>query len=245
MKKYLVILIFWGMALALVAQTPNNIPLNDILREWNTEYLLDSLDQERQPRIVSGGIIAGSNISNFIIRSEQTLISSRMKIGWQLGGFLNFKVTNHFVIEGQLLLTSEQNRFKEGEENNLLWSFGMEMPVYFMGKYGNMGKGYLQFGAGPFSHFTFASNIKGAYNNNDAVPQEAEPEKTQPQYGLHGNHSGLAATIGYEFPIGIQLNAYYMVSLSDIFTYYQENKGDMNPGVYPQRVALCLGYRWK
>lgn len=247
MKKntLLLIILSIGMSITSYAQEKNNLQVTEVLKDWDTEHLLDSLDQEQQPKVVSGGVLAAANISNFIIRNDEGgLISSHMKIGCQFGGFLHFRVTKHFAIEGQLSITAEQNRFKDGEANNLLWSFGMDLPVYFMGHYGNMENGYLQFGAGPFTHFTFASNIKGAYNNNDAVLQQAETEKENQQYGLHGNHSGLAATVGYEFPIGIQINAYYMVSLSDIFTYYQQNN-NMNPGVYPQRIALGIGYRWK
>ena len=39
----------------------------------------------------------------------------------------------------------------------------------------------------------------------------------------------------------------YQVSISDIVTYYSENGGikNVNAAIYPQRLSLGLGYRWK
>ena len=41
------------------------------LEEFNTEHKMDSLDQEKLPRIVSGGLFLGVNTSNFIITRDQ------------------------------------------------------------------------------------------------------------------------------------------------------------------------------
>ena len=35
--------------------------------EFDTEHMIDSLDQEKLPKLVSGGVLAGVNMSNFII----------------------------------------------------------------------------------------------------------------------------------------------------------------------------------
>ncbi|MBR1480946.1 MAG: outer membrane beta-barrel protein [Paludibacteraceae bacterium] len=223
------------------------------IREWDTEQRLDSIDQERLPKIVSGGLLLNANISNFIIANRTQTWSSYMHIGADLGGFIDFRVTKHFAIQGRLLFTAESNRFEADKQDKHLWSFGMDIPVFFMGRFGNMDKGYLQFGAGPFTHFTFASNVN-VYTNNEAaqasparLPQEEAKPDYSSLYALHDNHSGIAVTIGYEFPIGIQINANYQVSLSDILTFYHQNKGSdiANAAIYPQRVSLGIGYRWK
>ena len=221
------------------------------LREWDTEHSLDSLDQEKLPKIVSGGILGSANLSNFIITDKTGTMSSYMKAGGDIGGFIDFRVTKHFAIQGRLIFTAEQNHFGDGHSKNHLWSFGVDMPIYFLGRVGNLQKGYLQVGAGPFTHFTFASNIS-KYTNNEAVdaptPSEAElADQYQALYSLHDNHAGIAATIGYEFPIGVQIVANYQFSLSDIFTWYKQQKGTSlaEAAVYPQRVSLGIGYRWK
>lgn len=226
----------------------------EALLNFDTERL-DSLDQERLPRKVTLGFLGAANISHFIItREESDPISSHMKIGADFGGFIDFVVTKHFAIQGQVVFTAEQNRFRLGDSRNLLWSFGANIPVYFLGRFGSQDKGYVSFGAGPFTHVTFASNIEGHYANNGAdiaqlslLEVPAEPDDYTDLYKLHRFHSGLAATAIYEFPFGMQIFASYMVSLSDIFSFYSENEGlDIaNASIYPQRVSLGVGYRFR
>lgn len=215
------------------------------IQQWDVEHTLDTLDQEKLPRIVSGGLMMNANMSNFIITNPAGTASSYMKVGGEIGGFLDFRVTKHFAIQGRLVFTAEQNRFAIDDTRKLLWAFGVDIPVYFLGRVGNLEKGYLQFGAGPFTHFTFASNIADKYSNNLAT-DVIDPEDPYNQlYVLHDNHSGLSGTIGYEFPIGIQINANYMVSLTDIFSYHKQQPNNNLKAIYPQRVSLGIAYRWK
>ena len=231
------------------------IDAKEKLQEWDTETMLDSLDQKDLPKLVSGGLLAGANLSNFIITRNHKPMSSYMRIGGELGGFMDFGVSKHFAIQPQVILTAHQNYFAATDTANHLWSFGLEIPVYFLGRFGNMQKGYLQFGGGIFTHFTFASNIANKFRNVDestTTPATSPTPPTDPYdysrlYSLHDNHFGICATIGYEFPIGIQINAHYKVSLSDIAGFYKENKGKeiADALIYPQSVSLGIGYRWK
>ncbi len=220
------------------------------LVEFDTEHLIDSLDQENLPRLVSGGVLAGVNISNFIITRDHNTMSSYMRIGGELGGFMDFRITKHFSIQPQVIFTAQQNYFSSTDTTNTLWSFGAEIPVYFLGRFGNMEKGYVQFGGGIFTHFTFASNIKDKFKNWDdptTVKPKTDTHDYSELYKLHDNHFGICAMVGYEFRFGLQINASYRVSLSDIATFYKNNKGQeiANALIYPQSVSLSLGYRWK
>lgn len=222
----------------------------DKLVEFDTEHLIDSLDQENLPRLVSGGVLAGVNISNFIITRNHHPMSSYMRIGGEAGGFLDFRITKHFSIQPQVIFTAQQNYFSSTDTTNTLWSFGAEIPVYFLGRFGNMEKGYVQFGGGIFTHFTFASNIKDKYKNWDDPTTVKPSEDTHDYselYSLHDNHFGICVMVGYEFRFGLQINASYRVSLSDIATFYKNNKGQeiADALIYPQSVSLSLGYRWK
>jgi len=219
---------------------------------YNTEKL-DSIDQERLPRKVTLGLLANTNVSNFIIKQEgdSSSMSSHMKVGWDIGGFIDFSVTQHFAIQGQAVFTAEQNRFGVDNQQDRMWSFGVNLPVYFLGRFGNQDDGYVSFGAGPYTHVTFASNIKGHYANNGAallnLPAEGEQDQYAELYKLHRFHSGLAATVIYEFKFGMQIFASYMVSLTDIFSFYAQYDGtpEANASIYPQRVSLGVGYRFK
>ena len=227
--------------------------VKDKMVEFDTEHLIDSLDQEKLPKLVSGGLLGGANMSNFIITRSHKPMSSYMRIGGELGGFLDFSLSKHFAIQPQVLFTAQENYFNQGDSANHLWSFGMEIPVYFLGRFGSMEKGYIQFGGGIFTHFTFASNIRNKFRNVDEseatqpVPTPTDTHDYSRLYSLHNNHFGVCATLGYEFPIGIQINMHYKVSLSDIAGFYSEMKGQevANAFIYPQCISLGIGYRWK
>ena len=244
-----------------LAQTNNQLLLDEAkarLEEFNTERLLDSLDQEKLPHLVSGGVLAGANMSNFIITRNHQPMSSYMRIGAEAGGFLDFALTQHFSIQPQVILTAHQNYFAATDTTNRLWSFGAEIPIYFLGRFGNMEKGYIQFGGGIFTHFTYLSNVQGKYSNVDeSVPTSPAPKRvlaneTTPYdysrlYQLHNNHFGVCLLVGYECPFGMLINASYKVSLSDIAGFYSEKKGDpvADALIYPQSVSLSVGYRWR
>lgn len=224
------------------------------LADFDTEHTLDSLDQEQLPRLVSGGIFGGANMSNFIITRDHHTMASHMRVGGELGGFLDFTLTKHFIIEPQVIFTAHQNFFREADgTRNDLWSFGAEIPIYFLGRFGNLEKGYIQFGGGIFTHFTFASNIENKFTNKDeATPVATETPVINPSdynrlYSLHDNHFGVCAMVGYECSFGMIINAQYKVSLSDIAGFYSEKKGtpEADALLYPQSISLCIGYRWR
>ncbi len=269
MKRFLLMGCAIGCLLSATAQTKDSKiqqSLDNVknqLIDFNTEHRLDSLDQDKLPRLVSGGLLAGANLSNFIITRDHHTMSSYMKVGGELGGFLDFAITRNFAVQPQVMFSAQQNHFaiKEGEavyKQNHLWSFGVDIPIYFLGRFGSLEKGYVQFGGGIFTHFTFASNIAGKYKNVDEeTPAPASaPIKTATTvvtydysrlYSLHNNHFGVCATVGYEFSFGMQIIAQYKVSLSDIAGFYSEMKGQeiANALVYPQSVSLNIGYRWR
>lgn len=153
---------------------------SQVLTEWNTERMLDSLDQEKLPKKVTCGILAGANINNFLITRDHHTMHSHMRIGAELGGFVDFRITKNFTIQPQVVLTAQQNHFSvkdtlnisASDTTNHLWSFGIDIPIYFLGRFGNMRQGYIQFGGGIFTHFTFASNT-GKYKpvDNPCPPQ--------------------------------------------------------------------------
>ena len=227
------------------------------LEDFNTEHKIDSLDQEKLPRIVSGGLFAGVNTSNFIITRDHHTMSSYMRVGGEFGGFLDFYVTKHFAVQPQVIFTAHQNYFAATDTTNRLWSFGAEIPIYFLGRYGSLDRGYIQFGGGLFTHFTFASNVVDKYRNIDEAPTTVASQPNQViaednydysrLYSLHNNHFGICVLVGYECFFGMFINATYKVSFSDIAGFYREMKGTevADALIYPQSVSLNIGYRWR
>ena len=227
------------------------------LEDFNTEHSIDTIDQEKLPRTVSGGVFAGPNMSNFIITRDHHAMSSYMRVGAELGGFMDFTVTKHFVVQPQVIFTAQQNYFAATDTTNRLWSFGAEIPIYFLGRYGSLEKGYIQFGGGLFTHFTFASNVADKYWNVDETSVATTTAETVEEttvkydysklYSLHNNHFGVCLLVGYECYFGMFINASYKVSFSDIAGFYREMKGEevANALIYPQCVSLNIGYRFR
>jgi hypothetical protein len=228
--------------------------------KWDTETMLDSLDQEKLPRLVSGGVFAGANMTNFIITRDHNTMASHRRVGGELGGFLDFSLSKHFSIQPQVIFTAHQNYFAATDTTNRLWSFGMEVPIYFLGRFGNMKQGYAQIGGGIFTHFTFASNTGKYRSVDDSSKPIDEPKKVSNTetttefeydysrlYTLHNNHFGICLMAGYECSFGMQINLQYKISLSDIAGFYSEMKGQAiaNALIYPQSISLVVGYRWK
>ena len=103
--------------------------------------------------------------------------------------------------------------------------------MLFLARFGNLDKGYLSFGGGPYTHFNYASNIG---------------KESTANYSFQDNNYGLGATVTYEFPLGIQIMANYLVSLSDIVEWKKRNvTASSLDSMYPQRVELGLAYRWR
>lgn len=212
---------------------------------------LDSLDQEKIPRIVTMGVLLSGNVSNFLISTRQgsrlNTASSYLRIGVELGGFMDFLVTRNFAIQARVVFTAEQNHFALGDSANHLWSFGADIPAIFMYRVGNMRKGYWSVGGGVFAHFTFASDKGGTYSNIENATFDPVVSEKPFYFGLHDNHAGLIAHFNYEFPFGMQIGANYLISLSDIFGYYKNSKGTHynEAAFYPQRISVGIAYRWK
>ena len=223
--------------------------VGDAVVKWDTETTLDSLDQEELPKLVTGGLLIGGNMSDFLITRDHHTMASHRRFGAELGGFIDFTLTKHFAIQPQIIFTAHQNYFAATDTTNGLWSFGMEVPVYFLGRFGNLQQGYVQFGGGIFTHFTFASNT-GKYKSADSNPApqvEQDGHNYNELYSLHNNHFGICAMVGYEFTFGMQINVQYKISLSDIAGFYSSNKGKeiADALIYPHSLSLCLGYRFK
>jgi len=259
MKKTLFVVLL-GLSLSLYAQQTDSIAVPakgnvftqaaDAMVKWDTETMLDSLDQEDLPKLVTGGVFAGANMSDFLITRDHHTMASHRRVGAEVGGFLDFSISKHFAIQPQVIFTFHQNYFADTIQNNHLWSYGFEIPVYFMGRFGNMKQGYVQFGGGIFTHFTFASN-KGRYKSYDKEHAQSLIEEDgydySRLYSLHNNRFGLCFMVGYECSFGMQINAQYKISLSDIAGFYDEMKGQAiaDALIYPHSISLCVGYRFK
>jgi len=219
-------------------------------KAWLSENSLDSLDQKKIPKVVTMGLLLNANMSHFLITRKDDAgkyhtTSTYLRAGVEVGGFMDFLVSRHFAIQARVVFTAEQNQFGLQDSTHHLWSFGADIPVLFLYRLGNMQRGYFNAGGGIFAHFTFASDKGHYYSNKETgiVPSEVPASYVS----LHDNHAGFIVHAGYEFPIGIQINFNYLVSITDMFGFYKLNKGTVvgDCAFYPERLTLGIAYRWK
>lgn len=200
--------------------------------------------EERMP-IVNGGLKMQANTSNFLLKhiSANPELSSTMNVGAELGGFVDFNITQHFLIQLNLMLFAEQNDLHQGNKNDKLWTLGLEIPVYFLGRYGNDQAGYVHFGGGPFTEFDLWGEMKGSNAaHNPYKPFTENAELKEDTYAFSDSYSGgLAAYVGYEFPFRMQINASYKFGISNLLQFGADN----STPAYTQKVTLGLAYRFK
>ncbi|MGM9811146.1 MAG: hypothetical protein ACI30J_09815 [Paludibacteraceae bacterium] len=170
-------------------------------------------------------------------------ISAVPRVSGEIGGFIDFNCAPHFVVQVNLLLGAEHLLLRNGTTQDDLWIFGMNMPIYLLGRYEFGRRGAVQFGGGPFTTFVFRGLMYG-----DSSPEYTDPFRRiysadeltgEEQMVLSDNYSGLGITVGYEFWFGLQINLGYQWAISDILNYPHTDSYAL-----PQKGYLSIAYRF-
>ena len=198
-------------------------------------------DNQSTP-LVSGGIKVQANASNLLLNDVPTkpLLHTTMNAGGELGGFVDFNIKEHFLIQLNLLGVATHNDLREDTQHSKLWSIGLEIPLYFLGRYGSDTRGYISFGGGPYANFNIWGHLSGDMPTANPYLKTYTNADGEQLAALHNFHSGLAALIGYELPCGLQINASYQIAFSDMFAFEHA----ATTFLLPQKVSLGLGYRF-
>lgn len=197
----------------------------------------------KKKKVVNGGVRLQANTSSFIMNlgfpgHENT--HSLMDLGGELGGFIDFNVSRHFIIQFNLILFAEHQRLINETEKDRLLTLGLEIPIYLLGRYGNPEKGYVLFGGGPYTAFSLWGNMLGPSPvKNPYQHVIGQQDNGEQKFAVSDNHSGLAVCLGYEFPGRWQINATYQVSLSNILNIHNDHAY-----CYPQKITLGVAYRF-
>jgi len=192
--------------------------------------------------IVSGGVKVQANLSHLWAHNVPGGIHTSPSFSGDIGGFIDFNVSKHFFIQFNLLAVGERCIVHEEISNEPLQSVGVEIPVYLMGRFGNARKGYVYFGGGPYTEFVLWARMngeEGPFNPYHHVVGTDELSGDE-VFALSDNHSGLGVFVGYEFPFGLQINASYQYSFSDIFAFGHDD----GMSLHPQKAMLGLAWRF-
>ena len=203
----------------------------------------ETSQEERMP-IVNGGLKLQANASNFWLKNIPTNpnLRSTMNAGGELGGFIDFNISKNFFIQFNLMLFAEHSDLHNDNKKDKMWTLGLEIPVYLLGRYGNPRTGYVYFGGGPFTEFALWGELKGSTakrNPYKHIIDGSNPEEEA--YAFADNYSGLAAYVGYELPCRLQFNASYQFGISDMLLF----EHDKSTHAHTQKVTLGLAYRFK
>lgn len=193
--------------------------------------------------VVNWGLKTQANASNILLKGLPNEVHTEMAFGGELGGFLNFNISQKFFIQFNLMYFAEQTRVVSTTQNDPLWTLGIEIPVYAMARFGSAERGWFYLGGGPYTEFSLWATMDdgngGTFNPYKHVVGTDE-ETGEEQLALSDNHSGLGVLVGYELPCGLQFNASYQHSISDILAFTH----GVTMSARPQKVTLGIGWRF-
>ncbi len=182
-------------------------------------------------QVISGGIKANANMSNFLL-SDMGSTESNMKVGASLGGFMKMEFSENFALQPELLFHYKSSEMKLGSNKTDYEYWGAEIPIYAVGQMamGN-GKGFI--GVGPYVGF----GIDAKYKTGDM--DLYEKDKVTDKAYLNRWDFGVGVMLGYEFNNGFLVNAGYQMGLIDNLDANKDNATMRN-----QTISLGVGYKF-
>lgn len=167
------------------------------------------------------GVKAGLNIAN-LKGNDNFKVDSRT--GFHVGGMVNFKLSDAFAIQPELLYSTQGASNKVAGTDITFRMDYITLPI--------MAKYYIVEGfnvqAGPQLGFNINAEVEGNGRTIDVKKYLGSEEK--------GFDFGLNFGLGYELPLGLTFDARYNLGLTDIF---KENKGD---AVKNSVFQISVGY---
>ncbi|MDR2385727.1 MAG: PorT family protein [Tannerella sp.] len=180
------------------------------------------------------GLKMESNFSNFIL-SGTSEVASRKGIGATFGGFLNLNVSKHFAVQGEVLYHYKSSGINRNGEKSKFQYWGMEIPVYAVYQWKFKNSSRLYAGLGPYTEFGFSAEIKRDNKWTDLY----QKNDTSDIPIMFSSNSGFGLMAGYEFALGLQLNAGYKVSITNVL-----DAGSSAFSMFPKTLSLGVGYRF-
>jgi opacity protein-like surface antigen len=167
---------------------------------------------------VKFGAKAGLNMSNFGGDAEGT----DMKVGFQVGGFAEIKISDKFAVQPELLFTNlgaKEDFMGTTVTNNLNYIAIPVMAKYFVAE-------KFSIEAGPQIGFLMSAKA------------EAEGESVDIKDALNSTDFGLNLGFGYDFTENIGVGLRYTAGVSNIL----KDSGDSK--VNNSNIALAVGYKF-
>lgn len=182
----------------------------------------------------TGGIKAEATLTNFLLSGVGNA-ESNMKTGATLGGFLQWDASKHFALQAGLLFNYKSSDFiSDGVKSEFQYA-GAEIPVYAIWYWKFRNDNRFYFGIGPYSEFGFGAQIK---RNGEKINLYKKDEATELS-AMSDFNSGFGLMAGYEFVGGLQFNAGYKLSITNIL-----DANSSTATLLPHAISLGVGYRF-
>jgi len=179
---------------------------------------------------VTGGLKLEGSGTNFIL-SDMPGVKSEMGFGGTFGGFIKIDLAKNFAIQEDILFSYSSSKLTQNGVEDTYESFGVEVPIYFMGQWNTATGGRFYAGVGPYFGMGFSAKLKDSdidlykkYDGNDPFMKRMT--------------FGGAAQIGYEFSNGLQINASYRIAANALDAGKDDSK------MMPQAASIGIGYRF-
>ena len=123
---------------------------------------MSAQEVEKQP-VVNWGLKLQANASNYLFKNIPTMpdLSSDMNVGAEVGGFIDFNITQRFYIQFNLIGTFEQCHVNFGDHTATLQSSALEITAFALWRLGDPKHGWLSLGGGPYTEFIVWGDLDG------------------------------------------------------------------------------------
>jgi opacity protein-like surface antigen len=171
---------------------------------------------------MTGGVRLGANLSNMKFSFEGDSESLDSKIGFQIGGYLDFAISDQFSVSPEILFSQFGGKESEGGETFTLNLNYISIPVMAKVKLGDM----FNIQAGPQLGLLMGAKVK--FDGGDFDVKE---DYTSTDFGL-----GFGA--GVDLDNGLNINLRYYLGLGNI-----AEGGDSDFKIQNSAIQFSVGYR--
>lgn len=171
--------------------------------------------------------IKASAQNNLLVWRQPANDDSRISytgIGFNVGGIADFKFSEHFSVQPQLLLASKGIKISDETKITML---NIDLPINLLYRH----NGFF-IGAGPSLSYGLSATVKqDGSDDEDLYEEEGGNDAFFKRFDF-----GVNTTLGYEFPGGLLISANYNSGLSNLSN--NEDEGEYNH----RSFGISIGY---
>jgi opacity protein-like surface antigen len=175
------------------------------------------------------GVKLGGTLSKLYAESDGETESSDPKIGFKIGGLLEYSFSPSFALQPELLYVGNGGKYKDDDADVSFNFHNLQLPINLKYK---VGTDNLKFyaTAGPYLGYIVAAKLKSGSVSVDLFDEELE--EAVPLKRLdYGIGAGLGIEISSKYIVGVGYK-YGLANLADV------DEGSMKTGTF----SLSIGY---